>query len=514
MKFINKKTITLSIFFIILVSTCDYWLPAKVVNFYDSEFDSNNGSFVVTIENPPLTKKAMLAFWHEHKKEILKKTGVINNDRGILFVRNKFELYSNKEAVQFCLSKQIKNEKSCINYDDRLFVAEHRNLERVDGYWLTFSDYYKSMTVKEITEKDINEIYQLRELLEGPAFHLIFTSGRYEEYSYRIEEKIVRMCAVAGDLYEWEIADTANSFYQAIDVDFGNGGNVTPDETPAAASVWSKTLSGQVAGNNLNVGDKVIARFFDANGEIASMATELTIASAQQGDANQWAYDLAQKINSAHHDVRTGVKDESGDVSPVHGANSVFVKEDSTLKSVAISYEEQKAVVNESIAVTDLHYSKVTHGAATVTFHVNTQGDVNLEAHVLNHPGAEKGYLKQDMNNSNQDVTMNLTNVTPGHHMLKYYATNKAGTLFAQDVLDMMLEGEATSGDTGKSDFIFPDNLASYKAGTVVLQPKDGKTYECKPFPYSGYCKQYSSTSTQFEPGVGSDWKEAWMLKN
>ena len=78
---------------------------------------------------------------------------------------------------------------------------------QVEG--LIVSDYYKSMTVKEITEKDINEIYQLRELLEGPAFHLIFTSGRYEEYSYRIEEKIVRMCAVAGDLYEWEIADTA-----------------------------------------------------------------------------------------------------------------------------------------------------------------------------------------------------------------------------------------------------------------------------------------------------------------
>ena len=61
---------------------------------------------------------------------------------------------------------------------------------QVEG--LIVSDYYKSMTVKEITEKDI-----------------IFTSGRYEEYSYRIEEKIVRMCAVAGDLYEWEIADTA-----------------------------------------------------------------------------------------------------------------------------------------------------------------------------------------------------------------------------------------------------------------------------------------------------------------
>jgi chitin-binding protein len=130
------------------------------------------------------------------------------------------------------------------------------------------------------------------------------------------------------------------------------------------------------------------------------MRTEMTIASAEQGDANQWSYDLAQKINTAHHDVRVGVKDESGEISPVHGANSVFVKEGSTLKSVAISYEEQKAVVNETIAVTDLQYSKIEQGAATVTFHVNTQGDVNLEAHVMNHPGAEKGYLKQDMNNA------------------------------------------------------------------------------------------------------------------
>lgn len=78
---------------------------------------------------------------------------------------------------------------------------------QVEG--LIVSDYYKSMTVKEITDEDINEIYQIRELLEGAAFQMIFTTGRHEEYSYRIEEKVVRMCAAAGDLYEWEVADTA-----------------------------------------------------------------------------------------------------------------------------------------------------------------------------------------------------------------------------------------------------------------------------------------------------------------
>lgn len=312
----------------------------------------------------------------------------------------------------------------------------------------------------------------------------------------------------------WEIADTTNSFYQAIDVDFGNGGSVTPDETPAVVSQWSKTLSGQVAGNNLNAGDKVIARFFDANGEVTSMRTEMTIGSAGQGDANQWSYDLAQKINAAQSDVRVGVKDDAGEISPVHGANSVFVKDGSTLQSVAVSYEEQKAQVNETITVTDLQYSKIAHGNATVTFHVNTNGDVNMEAHVMNHHGAEKGYLKQDMNNASQDVTMTLTDVTPGHHMLKYYATNKDGTMFAQDVLNLMLEGDAAADSTGHHDFTFPDNIASYKAGTVVLQPKDGKTYECKPFPYSGYCIQWSQNATQYEPGTGSHWKEAWVLKN
>ncbi len=82
-------------------------------------------------------------------------------------------------------------------------------IQKLQTEGLLVSDYYKSITVKEITQKDIIEIYQLRELIEEAAFRLIFCSGRNEEYSYRIEEKIVRMCAVSSDLYEWEVADAA-----------------------------------------------------------------------------------------------------------------------------------------------------------------------------------------------------------------------------------------------------------------------------------------------------------------
>ncbi len=55
-----------------------------------------------------------------------------------------------------------------------------------------------------------------------------------------------------------------------------------------------------------------------------------------------------------------------------------------------------------------------------------------------------------------------------------------------------------------------PEGIKSYKAGTVVLQPANGKLYECKPFPYSGWCQ---INSHHYVPGVGSDWSDAWIAK-
>lgn len=82
-------------------------------------------------------------------------------------------------------------------------------LKMLQSEGLIVTDYYKSMTVREISEKDIYDIYQLRELFEGEAFKMIFETGRAEEFSYRIESKVVNMCAAANDIFNWEVADTA-----------------------------------------------------------------------------------------------------------------------------------------------------------------------------------------------------------------------------------------------------------------------------------------------------------------
>ncbi|WP_224717613.1 M12 family metallo-peptidase [Pectobacterium versatile] len=62
-------------------------------------------------------------------------------------------------------------------------------------------------------------------------------------------------------------------------------------------------------------------------------------------------------------------------------------------------------------------------------------------------------------------------------------------------------------------DYVFPKGLNVYNAGTLVKQPKNGKIYECRPAPNSGYCRQWTQTSTQYEPGFGFAWREAWIEK-
>lgn len=61
-------------------------------------------------------------------------------------------------------------------------------------------------------------------------------------------------------------------------------------------------------------------------------------------------------------------------------------------------------------------------------------------------------------------------------------------------------------------DYIFPQSLNNYVAGTKVLQPKNSQIYQCRDYPNSGYCIQWSEGSNQYEPGVGSAWTMAWTL--
>lgn len=75
---------------------------------------------------------------------------------------------------------------------------------------------------------------------------------------------------------------------------------------------------------------------------------------------------------------------------------------------------------------------------------------------------------------------------------------------------------QASAGLTSfaaEAQYVFPEGLAEYKAGTLVFQPKTGQVFRCKGYPYSGFCQQWSESATMFEPGTGSNWIAAWDLQ-
>ncbi|MCH9698677.1 MAG: lytic polysaccharide monooxygenase [Gammaproteobacteria bacterium] len=61
--------------------------------------------------------------------------------------------------------------------------------------------------------------------------------------------------------------------------------------------------------------------------------------------------------------------------------------------------------------------------------------------------------------------------------------------------------------DTGDVDFSYPTNIGEYQPGTIV-KGRDNHRYQCKPFPFSGWC---NLAPAYYEPGLGYAWQDAWI---
>ena len=73
--------------------------------------------------------------------------------------------------------------------------------------WL-IADFRRKIRVRPIRREDITDLFQLRKLLEYPALQQIFACGKTWEYSFLLEEKLLKIKQVRDDLYARERAET------------------------------------------------------------------------------------------------------------------------------------------------------------------------------------------------------------------------------------------------------------------------------------------------------------------
>lgn len=295
----------------------------------------------------------------------------------------------------------------------------------------------------------------------------------------------------------WTVGDTDAAFHSVADV------NILAE--PSLPGGWS-SVGGIAPSSPLLVGDKVIARAFSANGENPAYSVEISIDTAQEGEPNNWAFKLAEKINATHKLVRAGVRDESGNIEPVKGTNGIYAQKESGVTGYQVQLKmEQDKEARLAVASQQAEYV-LDKGRAKVDFSIISNRKMDVEATLLDSNNKSVGSTTGQVNNGPLWLSIDVRS-NPGAHTLKLVGTTLDGRTTLQDEQPTNMTGE---GAGVEHDFVFPEGISGYTAGTKVLQPKTNEVFECKPFPASGYCKQYSPTANGFEPGVGEHWHMAW----
>lgn len=93
-------------------------------------------------------------------------------------------------------------------------------MQRLESEGWLEANFRKKTKVKRILRQEVEDIYQLRQLLEPPALREIFAQERTWEYSFLIEAGLLRIKACRDDLYQRERAET--DLHMAIIGVFGN----------------------------------------------------------------------------------------------------------------------------------------------------------------------------------------------------------------------------------------------------------------------------------------------------
>ncbi|MHC8322774.1 N-acetylglucosamine-binding protein GbpA [Pseudomonas sp. GB2N2] len=295
----------------------------------------------------------------------------------------------------------------------------------------------------------------------------------------------------------WTVGDTDAAFYNPTDVNI-----IAEAELPGG---WSSV--GSIApSTQLLIGDKVKARAFSATGEQSNFSVEISIDSVEDGSPNNWSFKLAEKINGAQTLIRAGIRDEDGNIKPVRGANTLYAQKESGITRYEVQLDmKEDTAARMSVASQQAEYVLVK-GLAKVDFSMVSNRKMNVEATLFDEHNKPVASTKAPVDSGTTNLVMDVRS-NPGKHTLTLVGTTLDGRTTRQDTQPTHMIGE---GAGVEHDFVFPDGLSEYTAGTKVLQPKTNEVFECKPFPESGYCKQYAPTANGFEPGVGAHWHMAW----
>ena len=323
----------------------------------------------------------------------------------------------------------------------------------------------------------------------------------------------------------WDVGDTAASFHNAIDVDFGadggEGGDGPFGPGPVAGGPGDGgTASGGDGGANdggdgdapdatgrapvdvgdiepgtaLRAGDRVALRPFAAAGELVGSEIAFEIVDAAAGAVSRWPLDLARHVNAVSAVLVAGVADPAtGTVEPAPGRNDVFADPASGIVRVELEYRLAEAPAGPGgDAGTDPGTSPGTGAGPDVDpdgrpRYPDGIGGYTDATEVIGGDGGAYACLVAGWCNASP------THYAPGAGL----AWEAAWRLVARGV---------AAPDAPVPAGAYPAGRGGYVAGTIVTGT-DGASYRCR---VPGWCN--SPSALHYAPGSGLAWAEAWTV--
>lgn len=259
---------------------------------------------------------------------------------------------------------------------------------------------------------------------------------------------------------------------------------------------------------DLEIGDQVRALALTNRTIREEHSAIISITEESERRGGNWSRKLAQRINAVNADfpIRAGQLHTSGSIQPVVGKNAIYASHEAVVNGfeLIVVRAPDRAVKPQDIQP----FYGIYEGKTSVSFTVTTDRPIYMTATLLNQRGVSVGSTTEWVDTRTKSISLDARSA-PGTHTLKLQAVHDS--LWVIDEKRFVVEVIPAAGE--RYDFIFPAALSGYQSGTRVLQPKTGDIYECRSFPREGWCRNYSHNDSQYEPGIGEAWQEAWIRR-
>lgn len=216
-----------------------------------------------------------------------------------------------------------------------------------------------------------------------------------------------------------------------------------------------------------------------------------------------------RKNQQGYQDLRAGSPNDDGGVEAVAGVNTIYTKKDSKIQSVEIDIDS-KQVVQLQLDVNKLNKEyQLNKGAAKIEVTGTATAQSNLTATLTSKTRKQIDSQKVIVGADGKfALSLEGSKLKAGDYTVAVAVRAGSAEPVAKNQSVKLVEN--AGGGNVDADFTYPDNIGSYVAGTKVLQSANGKVYQCKDGAVAGWCQIYSKSANHYEPGVGSNWQDAW----